>query len=139
MTEMEDVMGARADRKSVLLDMKTDILKRAQNAQADLEAIDRLINCADAFNPFAVVSSVKEIRNAAIDVLARHGKPIHRKIISDELASMGVYVNGKDPIANLGAILSRHAEDFVSHSQGIWGLKMPEPSNNGNSPDSLSW
>ena len=51
---------------------------------------------------------------------------------------MGVYVSGKDPVANLGAILSRHAEDFVPHSQGIWGLKAPEPSNNGSSPDPLS-
>ena len=131
-------MNTFADRKSVLLDMKADILKRVQNAQADLDAVDRLLDCVDAINPFAVVSSVKEIRNATIDVLARHGKPIHRKIISDELASMGVYVSGKDPIANLGAILSRHGEDFVPHSQGIWGLKTPEPSNNGSSPDPLS-
>ena len=123
-------MNTFADRKSVLLDMKADILKRVQNAQADLDAIDRLLDCVDAINPFAVVSSVKEIRNAAIDVLARHGKPIHRKIISDELASMGVYVSGKDPIANLGAILSRHAEDFAPHSQGIWGLKAPPVSSN---------
>ena len=124
-------MNTFADRTSVLLDMKADILKRVQNAQADLDAIDRLLDCVDAINPFAVVSSVKEIRCAAIDVLARHGKPIHRKIISDELASMGVYVSGKDPISNLGAILSRHAEDFVPHSQGVWGLKTPVPSNNG--------
>ena len=127
-------MNTFADRKSVLRDMKADILKRVQNAQADLDAVDRLLDCVEAINPFAVVSSVKEIRSAAIDVLARHGKPIHRKIISDELASMGVYVSGKNPIANLGAILSRHAEDFVPHSQGIWGLKTPEPSNNGSSP-----
>ena len=131
-------MSTFADRKSVLLDMKADILKRVLNAQADLDAVDRLIDCVDAFNPFAVVSSVKEIRSAAIDVLARHGKPIHRKIISDELASRGVYVSGKDPIANLGAILSRHGEDFVSHSQGVWGLKTPVSSNNGSSPDPLS-
>ena len=134
MTKMEDAMNTFADRKSVLLDMKADILKRVQNAQTALDAVDHLLDCVEATNPFAVVSSVKEIRSAAIDVLARHGKPIHRKIISDELASMGVYVSGKDPIANLGAILSRHAEDFVPHSQGIWGLKTPEPSNNGSSP-----
>ena len=124
-------MSAFADRKTVLLDMKADILKRVQNAQADLDAVDHLLDCVDAINPFAVVSSVKEIRSAAIDVLSRHGKPIHRKIISDELASMGVYVSGKDPMANLGAILSRHGEDFVPHSQGIWGLKTPVSSNNG--------
>ena len=136
-------MSTFVDRKSVLLDMKADILKRVQNAQADLDAVDRLLDCVDAINPFAVVSSVEEIRSAAIDVLARHGKPIHRKIISDELNSMGVYVSGKDPIANLGAILSRHGEDFVPHSQGIWGLKAAEPSNNGHrdvqKEEDLAW
>jgi hypothetical protein len=49
---------------------------------------------------------------------------MHRKNIFEELTDMGVHVNGKDPVATLGTVLSRYSKDFHPHGQGIWGLKL---------------
>ena len=114
-------------RKS-LADMRGDAVIRLHEAQADIDAIDRVLAFCEKTQPPLVPASNEEIRLASIEILTRHGEPIHRQTIYDALLGMGIHVNGKEPVATLGTVLSRCSTDFVSHGQGIWGLKEAKPS-----------
>ena len=63
------------------------------------------------------------VRNALVEVLNAMGKPEHRNTIYDTLCAQGIVVSGKNPINNMGSILSQHSDVFVSHGQGVWGLR----------------
>ena len=72
-------------------------------------------------------SSTQEIREAALEVLRRRGAPLHRKEVFHELLTMGIWIKGKDPVASLGALLSRFGKDFQSCGDGRWDLKQQRP------------
>ena len=97
--------------------------ERLADAQADLDAARRMLARYEANQPTPSPASVDEIRLAAIAILRNHGEAIHRQVIHQELSEQGLHISGKDPVANLGAILSRFGEDFHPHGNGIWGLK----------------
>ena len=128
-------MNMTTTRKRMLLDMKDDIVARLKEAQADLDAVERLIVVQKAIEPLVVPSSAEDIRQGAIDVLKDNGDPMHRRDILDCLVERGIDVGGKVAVNNLGAILSRFGDDFVPHGQGMWGLKVTLLSANGHHQD----
>ena len=111
------------DVKEWLLSEIADAEARLADAQADYDSACRMLARYEASQPALATSSTEDIRIAAIEVLAHHEEPIHRQVIFDELLAIGVHIHGKDPVAGLGTVLSRCSEVFVSHGQGIWGLK----------------
>ena len=134
------LMGA-SEYRNWLLDMKADAEARLEKAQADYDAIVRTIAFHDE-RALPGPASVEEVRVAATLVLAQRGEPTHRQAILNELEDMGIRVSGKDPVSNLGSILSRFAKDFKSHGNGVWGLKTwsaytPAPAPNGDGSHSL--
>ena len=116
-------MDTPADRKRILLAMKADILERLHNAQADLDAVERLLAVQEEIEPSPPSASVEEVRQACVELLCNHGTPVHRNILLEKLNDMGIQVSGKVPVNNLGSILSRFSEDFEPHGNGVWGLK----------------
>ena len=126
-------MDTASDRKRMLLAMRTDIMQRLQNAQADLDAVDRLLAVQEEITPPSPTASIEDIRQAAIELLAQNGEPMHRQMLLDILDGMGICVGGKVPVNNLGSLLSRFSDDFTSHGNGVWGLKAWKRSNNGTS------
>ena len=126
-TNMGDAMHASADITQWLNDMREDTMIRLQEAQADIDAIDRVLALYKNSQPPMVAASNEEIRLASIEVLTRHDQPIHRQAIYDALLDMDIHVNGKDPVASLGTVLSRCSKDFHSHGSGIWGLMEAKP------------
>ena len=116
-------MHTPTERRDMLLAMRADIMTRLEAAQADLEAVDRLISVQEEIGPPVVAASVEEVRLAAIGILEEVRRPMHRQNLLDELENRNVHVGGKVPVNNLGSILSRFDVDFKSHGQGIWSLK----------------
>ena len=110
-------------RKSVLRAMRNDIKARLKEAQADLEAVNRLIAVQEEIEPPPAPASVSKTRKASIAILEEKGQPMHRMDLLKELEDSGIRIGGKVPVNNLGSILSRFDEDFKPHGQGIWGLK----------------
>ena len=95
--------------------------ERVKEAQTDVTAIKRTMDFYDAnFQP--APASPEEVRSAARAVLLEATTPLHRKEIHDRLNERGVYPNGKDPVASLGAVLSRFGEDFESCGDGKWRI-----------------
>ena len=122
-------MYTPAERKIMLRDMRNDIMERLKTAQADLDAVDRLITVQKEIEPPTVTASVGEIRQAAISLLREIDGPVHRQTLLSQMNERGVHVSGRTPVNNLGSILSRFSKDFESHGQGVWGLKAPLSSN----------
>ena len=118
-------MYAPNERKAMLNEMRNDVLKRLQDAQADLDAIDRLIAVQTDIEPPTTPSSVEEIRLGAIAILSEFGT-MHRLELLEKLEERGIHVGGKVPVNNLGSVLSRFGDDFTSYGQGKWG-KRPRP------------
>ncbi len=116
-------MVSQVDRKKMLLEMKQDILERLQNAQSDLEAIERLLVVHDDMVPRPQGASVEEVRQAAIEVLTERGRPVHREQLLELLEERGITVRGKVPVNTLGALMSRFSKDFTPYGQGLWGLR----------------
>ena len=107
--------------------MKDDLLRRRQEAQADLDAVDRLIAAEAQIGPQVVSASGNTIRDQAIAILNVNGEPTHRDLLLVLLEESGVHVGGKNPGANLVSILSRNSVIFQSFGKGKWGLKRPPP------------
>ena len=61
-----------------------------------------------------------DLRNAMAAILASEG-PLHRRVIHDRLVEMGVHIGGRDPVANVGAPLSRDPR-FRKLGDGVWDL-----------------
>ena len=120
-------MQTSTDRRSMLLAMKDDLLRRRQEAQADLDAVDRLIAAEAQIGPQVVSASGNTIKDQAIAILEVNGKPTHRDLLLVLLEESGVHVGGKNPGANLVSILSRNSEIFQSFGKSMWGLKQPHP------------
>lgn len=103
--------------------------ERVKEAQTDVNALERTMAFYDAnFQP--APASPEEVRSAARAVLLGAPTPLHRKEIHDRLNERGVYPNGKDPVASLGAVLSRFGEDFESCGDGKWRITritIPDP------------
>ncbi len=116
-----------SDVKEWLLAEVTHAEERLADAQADLDAACRMLARYETNQPTSSPGSAEDIRLAVITVLWSHHEPMHRQAIYDEIVEQGMYMNGKDPVANLGSILSRCGEDFYSHGNGIWGLKEWQP------------
>ena len=116
-------MYAPEERKAMLVAMRKDILDRLEDAQADLDAVDRLISVQTEISPPVQTAKVEEVRQTAVEVLNEHGDAMHRRDILDKLTELGVHVGGKVPINTLGSVLSRFGEDFEPLGQGVWGLK----------------
>ena len=134
-----------AERKNLLLEMQAEAEERLRKAQADYDAMVRVLAFHDEIS-LPEPSKVEGVRTAAIEVLVRSGKPIHRQEILNELGEMGIRVSGKEPVNNLGSVLSRFSDEFQPHGNGVWGLKGwsipskptdPVLSQNGNVPVSL--
>ena len=116
-------MNTPGDRKKALLAMKAEIMERLQSAQADLDAVDRLLTLQQDIDPVQASATVEEIRCVAFQLLTQHESPVHRQTLLEEIENMGIHVSGKVPVNNLGSILSRFSKDFEPHGHGIWGLK----------------
>ena len=93
-----------------------DAARQAVNAVARLRAFHA--DMQDPVDP----STQDEIRQGAVEILRGSLEPMHRKDIFNALVDRGLHVGGKDPINNLGAILSRNGADFESYGNGMWGL-----------------
>ena len=123
-----------SDVKAWLISKVSETETRMANAKADYDSACRMLAMYEAEQPAPVAAPTEDIRKAAIEVLNGHNEPIHRQVIYEEMIAMGICINGKDPVASLGTILSRCAEDFRSHGNGVWGLKkslLKPPSQNG--------
>lgn len=120
-------MFTDTDIKQWLVEQLAAAEARLTEAGADVEAARRMLERYERSQPAPTPASSEEIREAAIEALKEYGKPIHRQDLYDALVSRGVHINGKDPVANLGAILSRCGDDFVPYGSGIWGLREPLP------------
>ena len=93
--------------------------RQLKEAQANLEAVRRAAAFHKSLVPTATAS---DIRHATLDILKANG-PMYRKQIYDYLKAIGVRLNGKDPVATLGATLSRFSDDFQPYGDGKWGLR----------------
>ena len=93
--------------------------RQLKEAQANLEAVKR---AAAFYASVLPVTTVSDIHLATLDILKANG-PMHRKQIYDYLKAIGVRLNGKDPVATLGATLSRFSNDFQPCGDGKWGLR----------------
>ena len=107
--------------------------KERDAIQQDIEDIDAMLAFHEGRAPSTMAATPKSIREGAIEILAQSTVPMHRKQIYVQLLDMGMVINGKDPTAGLGSVLSRCSKDFVPHGQGIWGLKIWQ-SVNGHEP-----
>lgn len=116
-------MNTRADRRRMLVEMRDELMQRLEQVQADVDAANRLIAAYESTDQPIAPSSVEEIRQCSITCLAEHGEPMHRQELLGCLIAQGVHIVGKIQVNNLGAILSRYSDDFISHGQGKWGVK----------------
>ena len=116
-------MNTRAYRRRMLVEMRDELMQRLEQVQADVDAANRLIAAHESTDQPIAPSSVEEIRQCSITCLAEHGEPMHRQDLLGCLIAQGVHIVGKIQVNNLGAILSRYSDDFISHGQGKWGLK----------------
>ena len=112
-------MNIPADRKKILLATRDDIMAHLRNAQTDVDAVDRLISIQKEIGPSVVTASVGEIRQVAIKLLKENEKPVYRQTLLDQISESDIYVGGKIPVNNLGAILSRFDKDFKLHGQEV--------------------
>ena len=103
--------------------MRADIKTRLKEAQADLDAVNRLIAVQKEIDPPPATASVEETRKESIAILEKQGQPMHRTDLLKALEDSDIRVGGKVPVNNLGSILSRFEKDFKPHGQGVWGLK----------------
>ena len=87
-----------------------------------IAAAQLLADYQNSKTPRQPAASQEDIVRGAVDILLKHEEPIHRRIIHEELRDQGIHVGGKDPVANLGAILSRQSKVFDSVGNGVWGL-----------------
>ena len=110
------------ERRNWLFEMKAELLERLEKAQADYDAVARLIDVLEEMS-LPEPATVEEIRLAAIEILTQCGEPVHRQTLLDKLEDIGLRVNGKAPVNSLGSILSRFSDDFKPHGNGVWGLK----------------
>ena len=119
-------------RRQALEDMRQEIQSRIDQAEEDLEAIDRLLAVQGELEPEIEFSSVDEIRRAAIRVLIGRGEDgLHRQAILERLEETGVNIRGKKPVHTLGSILSRFSKDFEPCGKGIWRTYWPAPAQGG--------
>jgi hypothetical protein len=141
-----DVSGARmAD----LDEMLASLLRRREKLQSDLAELEKAIKfieqakqelSPDLFSMLVARQSglpeapqrtrgvlpPRDIALAARDVLLTRGKPMKRGEIVEELVRRGIPISGKDPNKNLGTILWRHPEMFVTlDNLGYWVKDTP--------------
>lgn len=86
---------------------------------SDLDALGAPQPRSEAISPAQVVSHVREALLAA-------GRPMKRGALVKELENRGVPLVGKDKNKNLGTILWRHPDQFVSlDGLGYWVKDVP--------------
>ena len=142
------VSGARmADLDEILRNLR---LKR-ERLKADLSEVDKAITMferakaelsPDLFSELTPTQretpnpsprarnaiAPRDLALAAKDVLLAAGKPMKRGDIVQELSRRGIEIAGKDPNKNLGTILWRHQEMFVTvNALGYWVKDVPLP------------
>lgn len=105
----------------------------AQQAKIDevRAALRALMEYQQSQEPARSSSTKEEICSGAIEILSEHHRPQHRRDILAQLEAKGLYIGGRDPVANLGAILSRESV-FYSAGAGEWGLTAWKTPSNGN-------
>jgi hypothetical protein len=97
--------------------------------QEELAAIEQLISLRSTAAPSSSRSRENQpaatdgpsFLDAAHDVLAKHGKPVHYLELHRLVAESGVHVPGRRPAANLLAHMTRDSR-FVWVSRGQYGL-----------------
>ena len=116
------VMNSQIDYKNWLLAKKEEAMARMQEAKREVEAFETVIASIEKGEPAPTPAPKGEVCSHIAELLRIEGQPIHRKAIWERLIEQGIYVNGKDPVASLGAILSKESDLFVSYGNGLWGL-----------------
>ena len=74
--------------------------------------------------PTGTPTSLKSTRfiEAAWETLRSHGKPVHYRILAQDLSAKGIYVPGQDPAANLLAHMSRDPRFERAEGRGVYRL-----------------
>ena len=114
-------MAIPEDVRSWLDQREEEARQKLEAAQAELEAIRLLRDSSARSRTRGSAASSQEVKSGVIKVLQENGKPLHRQVIYDRLKDLDISVNGRDPVANLGAILSRNGE-FEPVGDGLWKL-----------------
>ena len=94
-----------------------------KESEENYKAAERFLEYYERNQPEPEPTPTAGVRTIAMIVLEEHNGPMHRKDIHEGVKAKGVYVKGKDPVATLGAILSRFNDDFYSCGDGMWDLK----------------
>ncbi len=75
-----------------------------------------------AARPRGTPTTGQRFTDAAVDLLAAHGAPVHYQDLARMLAEHDVYVPGKDPAANLIAHMLRDPRFGRAAGRGMYGL-----------------
>lgn len=118
---MAPIERAKAD----LMRMQTELTKLQQRiekvrAYIEMAAVYESADGGDAARPSRGGSS-NAVSRAAVDLIRQHKQRMHTRPLMEALMEQGVHIGGKDPAANLSAVLSR-TEELNSNRASGWGL-----------------
>ena len=108
-----------------LKDIRHHAEERLEKAQEALDAVVILEKFCEETIPEPEPAPVEEVRRRSFLLLSLMHEPMHRKEICERLEEARVHVGTEDPVARLGAILSRFHNEFESHGGGFWSVKRP--------------
>lgn len=104
-----------------LQELETQLEAEHQRIEGILTGVRNLREYLLAQQPAVQSASKEAIIQELQTILASNGQPIHRTRLHQHLAEKGIHVGGRNPVANLGAIMSRE-DAFYSAGNGEWGL-----------------
>ncbi len=104
---------------AMLMEMRSEIAARHEEAASELEAVDVLVAMLHRQGA-AAPAPAAEVEEAVRAILSKEG-PMHRTKIMSRLNRRGTYVNGEKPLASLSSIMYR-ADDMEPYGDGTWGL-----------------
>ena len=118
-------MDTSANCRQQLMTKRESLFKRLESAQADFDSVERLIAVMGELQPPRPAASPENLRQGAIAVLERHQVPMHPQNVLYELSHMDIHTGSKEPVNNLGAVLSRFHQDFTPTDRAVGGSRIP--------------
>lgn len=118
---MEPIERAKAD----LIRMQLELAKLQQRiekvrAYIEMAAVYENADGSDTVRASRGGSS-NAVSRAAVDFIRQHKQRMHTRPLMEALIEQGIHIGGKDPAANLSAVLSR-TEELNSNRASGWGL-----------------
>ena len=132
-----DLARALGEIEAEVIEVQTELSKKIDDAWIRRQSIEEALGHVEALLriegwvetgeedvrcPQVLNGNRKAPADAALDLLSTLGKPLHYRLMAQQLSDSGVYLAGKDPAATLLSKMSRDDRFKRAPERGVYGL-----------------